>query len=94
MVYGTRILACSGHVPERSAVILSEAPSSRAKRRHPERSAVILSEAKDLVIATTRSFGPTPWDDGPQDDVRATGLTLLVLRPRRDSWEIVQDGSI
>ena len=41
------------------------------RTRHPERSAVMLSEAEDLVMAATRSFGPTPWDGGPQDDARA-----------------------
>ena len=33
------------------------------------------------------------WTLAYADKPEATGLTLLVLRPRGDSWEIVQDAS-
>jgi len=53
---------CSAVTLGEGAVILSEAGVILSE------GGVILSEAKDLVAASTRSFGPALQDDGPQDD--------------------------
>jgi hypothetical protein len=73
-------------------VILSEAAVTRneaAVTRNEAavtlgEAAVILSEAKDLVVATTGSFGPMRQDGGPQDDEGRCARTAALRMTKAD----------